>query len=49
MKILNDKQKIKKLIEAVHLLVNSVPDGWAMPLGYSQAVSQAKYILEQVK
>ena len=37
----------KQLQEAVNLLINFVPNGWEMPLGYTQVVAQAQESLGQ--
>ncbi len=35
------------LIEAVEMLIKFIPDGWSMPLGYTQVVAQAREALDR--
>jgi len=39
------EQQIASLRKAIKLLINFIPAGWMMPLGYTQVVAQAENIL----
>jgi hypothetical protein len=39
------QKEIDRLREGINLLVDYIPDGWEMPLGYNQIVNQVKKLL----
>ena len=49
----NDKRELranlKRAIDSIKLLIGFIPDGWEMPLGYSQVVAQVKEELQKLK
>lgn len=38
-----------ELLEALKMLIGFIPDGWEMPLGYSQVVAQAEAALAKAE
>lgn len=43
------ESRLKRLQGALKEVVNFIPDGWEMPLGYNQIVNQAKKLLREVE
>lgn len=39
--------RIKELEDAIRLLISAIPEGWAVPLFYSQTVTQVRDILKE--
>ena len=38
-----------ELVAALKMLIGFIPDGWSMPLGYSQVVAQAEAALAKAE
>jgi len=43
------RANLKRAIDSIKLLIGFIPDGWEMPLGYSQVVAQVKEELQKLK
>jgi len=41
------QEKIEKLKEGINLLIDYIPTGWEIPLGYNQIVNQVKKLLDE--
>lgn len=46
---MTDQAKIKILKRTITDLLNNVPSGWAMPIGWSRAAEKAEIVLKEIK
>jgi hypothetical protein len=41
------RERLRVVGECIEMLIAFIPEGWSMPLGYSQVVAQAKQTIKQ--